>query len=108
MGNHVVGKTMSLVIESALLYKEIETFNQLDAIKLFDLVGKNYEGLDAEFDDLFIFGSDGYKLLCKAFYPELLERFKEIPSENSSDFRIWDEMFYECYSNRFCKKYKYC
>jgi len=109
MGNYHVGKTFKCAIETALIFKNESEITQEEIIKLFDIVGNEFYNSDAEFGDLFRGESDAYKLLCKAFYPEILKVFPKIPDEKTDckNFMIWDKMIYECYYARFKGKYKF-
>lgn len=93
-----------------MLFKKINRITNEEALIVFDNIGNKCIDTDAEFDDLFLPDSDAYKMLCKAFYPEILIRFPKVPNEKlqPQKFIKWDKMFYKCYYERFKKRYNMC
>lgn len=110
MGDHHVGEMFKVGIESVLLFKEIDGMTNKEALAVFDKIGNECLDTDAEFDDLFTPDSNAYRMLCKAFYPEILKRFPKTPNEKlqPEEFSEWDKMFSECYYKRFKKRYGMC
>ena len=108
MGNHYVGIAFDVALSTALRYKRVEDFTTEEALALFDSVGmrKHVRGMDAEFEDLFAFGTEGFTLLCRAFSPGLLNEFPEVPEESDPRFERFRQM-YEDMDDQFRRRYEF-
>ena len=109
MGNSYIGKIFEVGVYVASSFKPIDDMNENDALRILDMIGmmEYVYGSDAEFDDLLDYCTDMSILMCKAFCPELLEKFPDEPDETDEEFMEYDKLRSECI-DKFLKRYKFC
>ena len=101
MGNHSVGQAFNVTFK--VLEKRIDSMSKDELLEALDIVGEEFRGSDAEFDDYDHPDKPLGKALIKIFNPDIGNE----PTDEAENEKWWD-VHYKTVYRKFRERYNFC